>query len=144
MLREIRLQLNLVELRQAYMFANTPGYLVRRFLSDLSVRELTSNFALEDLLFALSEISDMRKEEREIDDIVVAYSCLIILGQFPGYKRKALESGISRVLDWVDEVLEYSAVRRTGNIRFHSKVPMTSNSTSFSGNLYEDDQGSDA
>ena len=96
-------EIDLKPLTEAYLFANTPIYLFRRFRENSSLRELAKHTTVEEL--TTEYINRTTKAEKSIEDVVVAYSLLIAITFLEYDKAVATFESIdlSR-LDWGEEI----------------------------------------
>lgn len=91
------------ELREIYLLANTPGQIYRWFreskiLSDLAVKENE-----QELIEQYTARSN--KEERTIDDVVIAYAILVVISFFEyGEGKLLLEKLDLSKLQWAEDL----------------------------------------
>lgn len=67
--------LNVENLPETYVFANTPMYLFKRYRLSYSVRKMAVRTPVESLITQFNDIG--RKPEKSLDDVVLAYAILV-------------------------------------------------------------------
>lgn len=73
--------LNIDELAQIFILANTPNYLYKNYSSDPSINKLAEGYSSEDLITVFREIN--RKEITSCEDVVLFYSVIVALSKKP-------------------------------------------------------------
>lgn len=95
---------SLDELKEVFLFANVPSYLLRRFRSFMSAGGFGESFAVQDLINTINEVE--QRETPTLDDIVVGYAALVALTfksvdeYDPFIKNVAFKK-----LDWAEKML---------------------------------------
>ncbi len=105
--------LNLEDLAEAYLVANTPAFLVRRFRADPSVQAVAATYSVEDLVSKVAEHS--QAIFRTLDDRVMAYAYLVALTfKSPAEVEAALTPEILSRLEWARTIIDqYRAAAAT-------------------------------
>ena len=109
-------QIDIKQLTNSYLFANTPMYLYRHFRRNISIKELAENNPPQKLASEYKEL--ISKKLKSINDIVIAYSILIAV-TFLEYQQ-ALEVfdtiDVSK-LDWGNDIKDiYTSRTKSTNI----------------------------
>ncbi len=104
--------INVKSLREAYILANTPGYLYKRFLENPSVHRLARTQTTDELLGMYRAAVDTN--DPTADDIALGYAALVAV-TLKDYReaRAALERLRNNDLRWADSIIEMFLLRPT-------------------------------
>jgi hypothetical protein len=87
-----------------YLAANTGPYLYRQMRDDPTVRYLSEKYSSEELANTVRELDS--QEQRTIDDITMAYACLVALTLRNQYSEASETAQYAfRSLRWGDEIV---------------------------------------
>jgi hypothetical protein len=107
---------DLVALRDTFVFANTPSYLFKRFKADSSVQNLALGFSDEELITGFERV--LRGGVTDVDSLVKAYALVSGLAlRDSAEAKKFFEELPTKQLPWAAELSAlYSASVRQGTI----------------------------
>jgi len=96
-------QIDIKQLTNSYLFANTPMYLYRHFRRNPSIKELAENDSTQKLAKEYNKLTS--KKTKPINDIVIAYSILIAI-TFLEYQQALTAFGTVDLskLDWGNDI----------------------------------------
>ena len=97
--------LNIDQLAQTYLVANTPSYLYRHYRSDQSVQDFARHNNTEDLVSIAEQIS--RFKNRTLEDLILAYAAIVAL-TFKDFRevKDALGRASFTGLDWATDIIK--------------------------------------
>jgi hypothetical protein len=91
-------------LEERYMFANTPGYILRHFREAPAVKQLATSHSIAQLVAVVTAVEG--KPSPSIEDIVDGYSAIVALTYFENVDLKAIAAAFpNRKLVWATKIL---------------------------------------
>ena len=119
-------QIDIKQLTNSYLFANTPMYLYRHFRRNISLKELAENNPTKRLVAEYKRRT--AKKKRAVEDITIAYSILVAI-TFLEYQQAlaAFDTINLSKLDWGNEIKDiYTSKTKITNIVRLSVEPQIS------------------
>jgi hypothetical protein len=95
--------LDMRDLREAYLYANTPAYLFRRFRENASVQKLATALPISELTKAFNELRS--KHPVGLEEIVQEYAILISLSLRDPAERAAIWDFHDSRLEWWQQIV---------------------------------------
>jgi hypothetical protein len=109
-------ELDIKNLTSNFLFANTPGFLYKKFRQNRSIEEISKNYSTKEILDSLNEI--LKTENLDLNQLVMCNALLISLTLKDDFgSLDALKSIDLSKLEWGNQIRNiYINTRRATNV----------------------------